>query len=331
MTEMPLPLKILADDRNKIMYRPSFAKITGSVLGAILLQQVLFRFDSSGGVKFYKFMQPCKHARYRAGDSWTEELGFSRYELAAALKMIGTKSTAGANKNELMSVNKPDFNSSGTMTNAFNLVIYWTDSSRVTWFWLNAILLGNAVMQHYLGNSEIQHYLVNLQSSITYEKLDSNITFNTENTSNTTIDKKADERPANPLLEKWNKYSILGNALLKAFQNDFVPIENQPIAAIEPYLVVAEDLTRIGVPVEHIPLLHKHVTAKAERENWKGFSVKALPKYYPELLKEISKSAQSRKPAVILDSAEPTAAERAALDEARKAIRPEWEKEAANE
>jgi len=329
MTEMPLPLKILADDRHKITYRPSFALITGSVLGAILLQQILFRFDSNGGQKFYKFMQPCKHPRYRKDDSWTEELGFSRYELAAALKMIATKSTAGANKKELMSVVKPEFNSKGTMTNAVNLVIYWTDSSRITWFWLNAILLGNAVMQHYLANSDVQHYLVNANHSITYEKLDSSITSNTENTTKNTADKKP---KADPILERWTQYETLGNALLKAFQNDFVPVANQPVAAIEPYLLVAEDLTRAGAPVEHIPLLHKYVTAKAERENWKGFSVKALPKYYPELLRSLAKPA-ARKPAPITQFDEPTEAERAALLEAVKTERPSWEtgKEAVNE
>lgn len=189
-TALPLHLRILAEDKNSIAYRPVFAKITGSVLGAILLQQVLYRFDTNGGKAFYKFMQPCRHKLYKHGDSWLEELGFSRYEMAAALKAIGTKSTAGATKKELMAVDIPQFNSKGVLENATSLLIYWTDSSRVTWFWLNAVLLGNAVSQHYLGNAAKQIYLDKAEPQQYLVNPQSNITLNTENTPKKTTKKK---------------------------------------------------------------------------------------------------------------------------------------------
>lgn len=291
MTEMPLHLKVLADDRHKITYRPAFAKITGSVLGAILLQQVLFRFDANGGQKFYKFMQPCKHPKYKDDDSWTEELGFSRYELAAALKAIATKSTAGATKSELMAVVEPKFNDKGNMENAPNLVIYWTDSSRVTWFWLNAILLGNAVMQHYLGNAAKQNYLVIPQSNNTYEKLDNRNTYSTENTKDKRIKAKPTKKTKSQIEEEafrleWAANAVIGDALLDVFDMGFVSPANQTAASLTPYLDVARELTAAGATVEEVPYLHKFVAAKSRKEAWSvKFGVRALSRYYTDFLR----------------------------------------------
>lgn len=173
---LPPVLQAYASERKAIAYRPEFAKMTGSVLGAILLQQILFRFDHGNCEKFYKFAQPCKHKLYKEGDSWIEELGFSRTELANALKKIGTKSKKGTNKAELMSVDKPDFDDKGYLKNSAQLVVYWTDKSRVTWYWLNTALLGNAVNMNYLGKSGNMNYLVNQVSDITYEKQETRFT-----------------------------------------------------------------------------------------------------------------------------------------------------------
>lgn len=173
---LPPILQAYANERKAIAYRPEFAKMTGSVLGAILLQQILYRFDHGDCDKFYKFSQPCKHKLYKEGDSWTEELAFSRTELATALKKIGTKSVAGTNKSELMAVTMPDFDDKGYLKNSAQLVVYWTDKNRVTWYWLNTVLLGNAINQHYLGKSGNMHYLVNQDSSNTYEKQETRFT-----------------------------------------------------------------------------------------------------------------------------------------------------------
>lgn len=176
MTELPPVLKALANERKSIAYRPEFAKMTGSVLAAIVLQQILYRFDQNECEKFYKFAQPCKHKLYKEGDSWIEELGFSRTELATALKKIGIKSTKGTNKADLMAVEKPEFDDKGLLKNASSLVVYWTDKSRVTWYWLNTTLLGNAITMNYLGNSTILNYLVNQETRNTYEKQESGFT-----------------------------------------------------------------------------------------------------------------------------------------------------------
>jgi hypothetical protein len=77
------------------------------------------------------------------GDSWIEELGFSGDEFDAALKRIGTKIMAGTSKAEAMQ-----------KTDATGLVLYWTDSNRVTWYSVNVELLGNLAFPHYLENGE---------------------------------------------------------------------------------------------------------------------------------------------------------------------------------
>jgi hypothetical protein len=84
-------IALIAEDRFSIAYRPRLVKIAGSVTAAILLQQTLFHWRTSNYQSFYKFKEPCDHPFYREGDSWTEELGFSRREFDTALKLIGYK------------------------------------------------------------------------------------------------------------------------------------------------------------------------------------------------------------------------------------------------
>jgi hypothetical protein len=40
---------------------------------------------------FYKFIEPCKHPLYRMGDSWSEEIGFSRKVFTKAFDLIGVR------------------------------------------------------------------------------------------------------------------------------------------------------------------------------------------------------------------------------------------------
>src|SRR5512139_3732000 len=115
--------RLMAEDKEMIAYRPKLNRITGSVLASVLLQQANHRFVNNGEQPFYKFRAPCQHALYRPGDSWIEELGFSGDEFDAALKRIGTKIVAGTSKAEALQ-----------KTDRTGLVLYWTDSNRVTWY-----------------------------------------------------------------------------------------------------------------------------------------------------------------------------------------------------
>ena len=127
-------LKIFANDQRMILYRPEWRTFTGSVTATILLQQILYRWDKNGRKPFYKFKEPCGHDLYRPGDSWTEELGFSKKEFDSALKRIGTKITQ----------KEP-----GPTT---SMVEYWTDINRVTFYNINPEILQAEINKLYIGS-----------------------------------------------------------------------------------------------------------------------------------------------------------------------------------
>ena len=108
-------------DKHLVLYRPRFNLFTGSLKASLLLHQIFYWYTSKYR-PFYKFKEPCKDYRYNMGDSWTEELGFTKYEFDAALKRIGVKITSGTPK---------------TQTRQRSLVIYWTDNTRLTCYALN--------------------------------------------------------------------------------------------------------------------------------------------------------------------------------------------------
>lgn len=126
-------IDIIASDRTLITYRPKLNDLTGSVTATILLQQIMYWWAQKKR-PFYKFKEPCKHPDYRAGDSWTEELGFSRHEFNTALKKIGAKISRKLPREEAAQ---------------HALVFYWTDMSRKTWYEINEARLRLRLIQLY--------------------------------------------------------------------------------------------------------------------------------------------------------------------------------------
>jgi len=82
-------INIIAQDNSIIPYRKELNKITGCVTASILLSQLLYWCKKSGG-EFYKFKEPCKHEKYTEGDSWCEELGFTRKQFDTAFMKLET-------------------------------------------------------------------------------------------------------------------------------------------------------------------------------------------------------------------------------------------------
>ena len=77
--------KILTLFRNNVPYIKELRQLSGSVTASILMQQLDYWFEKKPG-GFYKFLEPCENNElYKTGDSWTEELGFSKYEFKTAL------------------------------------------------------------------------------------------------------------------------------------------------------------------------------------------------------------------------------------------------------
>lgn len=155
-------LSVLSHDKNIKIYRPEFRKICGSVNAAILLHQMMYwGLDENGeAIEFYKFKEPCKHEAYKPGDSWCEELGFSREEFDNAINQIGFKKIRGwkEGRSKVKQVAQKE-------TDAF--VIYYTDKARFTWYRVNVALLGKALKSLYLTLHETTSKITLFNSKVT--------------------------------------------------------------------------------------------------------------------------------------------------------------------
>lgn len=87
---VPMRNRILYLTRNTIPYVKELQPLAYSVAGCILMQQLDYWFERYPD-GFYKFMEPSEHPRYKAGESWCEELGMSADEFRTAFDKIGTR------------------------------------------------------------------------------------------------------------------------------------------------------------------------------------------------------------------------------------------------
>lgn len=140
-----------SNSAHAIPYRPElricfepFAPINGqkpkdlTTAGAILLQQLDYWFSKYPG-GFYKFMEPPKtgHKAYRSGDSWTEELYFSRKEFTTAFEQVG-----------IAYKSKGQFDQASRAGDVFHgrfYCSYYDRVARITWYYRN-----HAVIDAYL-------------------------------------------------------------------------------------------------------------------------------------------------------------------------------------
>jgi hypothetical protein len=142
-----------------IRYIREYRNYTKSVTGAILLRAVIDWYKTKGS-HFYKFKEPCNHSLYVEGDSWCEELGFTKHEFDGAIKEIGQKLKKGTKKNP----------------NVF--VWYWIDMDRLTHYQVNikAVaqmtlelfpnLISEKAVNEYCGDTKID-FSVNRKSGFT--------------------------------------------------------------------------------------------------------------------------------------------------------------------
>jgi len=72
-----------------LKYYPELNPLTGSINATIILLQLEYWFTKCKGDKFYKFLDVCEHEQYKQGDSWVEELGFTKHEFRTAFTKIG--------------------------------------------------------------------------------------------------------------------------------------------------------------------------------------------------------------------------------------------------
>ena len=77
--------------QNTLLYTKAYREIAGTVTATILFQRLEWRFSKFPD-GFYKFLEPVpNNKRYRVGDSWTEELGFSVDEFRGAFNAMGIR------------------------------------------------------------------------------------------------------------------------------------------------------------------------------------------------------------------------------------------------
>jgi len=121
---LTLDLLALISDES-IQYLPKLNPFTGSKEATILLLRVLKWWTwakARGQTRFWKFVAPCDHPNYKRGDSWREELGFTRHEFETALGKIGTRITQATDKDAVLA---------SCELNA--CVLYYTSAKRVTY------------------------------------------------------------------------------------------------------------------------------------------------------------------------------------------------------
>lgn len=77
-------------EKEPILYIVNFKEICGSVNSSILLSRMIYWNSIHQDKPFKKFIAPPKTPRvdYTIGESWTEDLGFSRREFETALSKL---------------------------------------------------------------------------------------------------------------------------------------------------------------------------------------------------------------------------------------------------
>lgn len=216
----------------ELVYKPKYARMIGSVTAAILLKQIAFWYKLKRNQPFYKFKAPCNHKLYEEGDSWEEELGFSRSEFDCARSKIGTKITqdSGANKGDILMMDTAFFDDDGRMTNANRLIIYWTDADRVTWYILNENLLEDALSKLDLkresgfsrkrgnpalaGKAAIQHYPITEKTP----EITTETTFHVEKSNNDFPRAATIETPQQSLFDNLSETTTDGYTVVESKQ-----------------------------------------------------------------------------------------------------------------
>jgi hypothetical protein len=196
MSDWETILTMLETHSRQILYQPLLNQLTGHALASLLLQQILYRWGQNERMPFYKFAAPCGHAAYKTGDSWQEEMGFSRTEFETARRRIGAKISRSKKKQ-------------AGQPSVVSLVAYWTDNRRLTWYALNEAYMagklreladvgklsgsGNAGIRQYPSNAGTLHYLSNAEKPHLLMQ-DSRISFITESPTEKTT--KREDAPA---------------------------------------------------------------------------------------------------------------------------------------
>ena len=120
---MSFILSSIGVSKDSIPYRKELRDLCGSIPATILFVQLLYWFDKWDYEEFYKFISPSLgNSKYRIGDSWIEELGFSYDEFALAFSKIGYRCKS---KKDYIEGGIPDSTMFYSYTDKIHGVTYW--------------------------------------------------------------------------------------------------------------------------------------------------------------------------------------------------------------
>ena len=207
-------LSLLAQDKSIITYRKELNEITGGVMATILLQQLIYWSDKNDNKPFYKFVEPCKNEKYNDGDSWTEELGFSKFEFNSAYKKL----------------------------EKLNIVSKKINMMRITYYTLNVDVLSKLINSIYVSKESELMQVKNVD-------LDYSKSFDTETTTETTTDIIKEYKEKKPSLKSQveEKLSTYSNINLNAF-NEW--IETKKFKSIAPVTKVLNFLSNYDMQTQ---------------------------------------------------------------------------------
>lgn len=259
-------IEVLAKDKDVIIYRKELNAITGSVTATILLQQIIYRFVNNGNKPFYKFIEPCGHEKYTKGDSWCEELGFTRKEFLTAIKKL---EDAG-------------------------LVSKKTNMQRLTFYTVNLGDLDKALKGIYVNAK--RGFIKMPKGDLDY--------IDTENTTENTTDiKKIYKKSSNLVDEFENETELTPKA--KEILNDFIEYRKnikKPVKTIQPLKIFLNEIRNIyksGFNVaEAVEIMKSNEwqTIKLEwLQNVKKSSQIAVQKYETKTFYEKTEEAKQQK------------------------------------
>lgn len=143
-SKLPLPsdpeaarlLEAYEADR-MIAFKPSLVPILGGENTAKLLHQILYWTRQCKYHAFYKFAAPCNHIQYRKGDSWQEELRFSRHDLETAREQIGVCLSKTLSRDAALANDEFVLDDNGVLAEDCRPVIYWRDQQLRAWYEVN--------------------------------------------------------------------------------------------------------------------------------------------------------------------------------------------------
>lgn len=131
-----------------IPYSGYLRKFVKSIPSTILFQQLEYWFDKKGG-PFFKFLEPCENKLYKEGDSWTEELYFSKDEFRSAFDNIGVRYGSKKEYDSIISQKKDPFM-------GMFYCSYHDKISGLTWYFRNDSLIEKTIEEIVNSNDSVK-------------------------------------------------------------------------------------------------------------------------------------------------------------------------------